>query len=169
MGFDPSKNSFVNAMLVLTGNSKSTWERKLEVYRKWGWSDDEILLAFKKNPKCMATSEKKINQVMDFLINKMGWNASDVAGCPMALFSSLENWTIPRCLVIQLLLSKGLIKKDISLSSVIALVERQFLNKFVTKYQIRFPALLNLYQGEGKADSVGLATQSQGLDCIKNL
>uniref|UniRef100_A0A5B7AMB6 Mitochondrial transcription termination factor family protein n=1 Tax=Davidia involucrata TaxID=16924 RepID=A0A5B7AMB6_DAVIN len=167
MGFDPSKWSFLIAIHVLTGFSKSNWERKWEVYRKWGWSDDEILLAFKKNPKCMATSEKKINQVMDFLINKMGWNASDVAGCPMALFSSLENWTIPRCLVIQLLLSKGLIKKDISLSSVIALVERQFLNKFVTKYQIRFPALLNLY--EGKAASVELATQSQGLDCIKNL
>uniref|UniRef100_A0A5B7AN15 Mitochondrial transcription termination factor family protein n=1 Tax=Davidia involucrata TaxID=16924 RepID=A0A5B7AN15_DAVIN len=167
MGFDPSKNSFVNAILVLTGNSKSTWERKLEVYRKWGWSDDEILLAFKKRPDCMASSEKKINQVMDFLINKMGWNASYVSRCPMVVLSSLENWTIPRCLVVQLLLSKGLIKKGFSLSSMIEMPKKRFLSNFVTKYQIKFPELLNLY--EGKAASVELATQSQGLDCIKNL
>ncbi|KAA8519382.1 hypothetical protein F0562_013638 [Nyssa sinensis] len=108
MGFDPSKWNFLNAIHALTGFSKSTWDRKSEVYRKWGWSNDEILLAFKRKPMCMAASEKKINQVMDFLINKMGWTASDVARCPVVFLSSFENWTMPRCLVVQLLLSNGL-------------------------------------------------------------
>ncbi|KAA8519462.1 hypothetical protein F0562_013718 [Nyssa sinensis] len=162
MGFDPSKWNFLYAIRGLTGFSKSTRERKSEVYRTWGWSADEIILAFKKTPACMAISEKKINKVMDFLINKMGWTASDVARCPAAFCSSLENWTIPRCLVVQLLLSKSLIKKDFSLTTVIASKEKEFLNKFVTKYQINFPELLNLYERK----SVGLATPSQGLDAL---
>ncbi|KAA8519384.1 hypothetical protein F0562_013640 [Nyssa sinensis] len=165
MGFDPSKWNFLNAIHALTGFSKSTWDRKSEVYRKWGWSNDEILLAFKRKPMCIAASEKKINQVMDFLINKMGWTASDVARCPVVFLSSLENWTIPRCLVVQLLLSKGMIKKHFSLMSIIAAEEKRFVNKFVTNYQVKFPELLNLYGRK----SIGLTTPSQDLDSIKNL
>ncbi|KAM7479587.1 hypothetical protein LguiA_027800 [Lonicera macranthoides] len=161
MGFNPVLCIFTSAIHVLTGFSRSNWERKCELYRKWGWSDNEILAAFKKVPTCMAVSGEKIEMVMDFLVNKMGWNASDVVKCPCVVLYSLENRIIPRCLVVQFLLSKGLIKKK-HLMTVIGMAKKKFLNKFVDPYCAEFPEVLNLYVP--KVVSLELDTNLQELD-----
>ena len=46
--------------------TKSTWDKKVDTYKKWGWTDDEILAAFKKHTWCMMVSEEKMTAVMDF-------------------------------------------------------------------------------------------------------
>ncbi|KAL6217279.1 hypothetical protein ACLB2K_010496 [Fragaria x ananassa] len=46
MGFDPGNVNFVQAMVVLSWK-KTTWRHKEEAYRRWGWSDNDILSAFK--------------------------------------------------------------------------------------------------------------------------
>ncbi|KAL3596166.1 hypothetical protein D5086_007803 [Populus alba] len=50
MGFHPSKTQFIEAIRVLSSMSRSTWEKKLDVHRKWGLSEEEILQAFVKCP-----------------------------------------------------------------------------------------------------------------------
>ncbi|XP_028053244.1 uncharacterized protein LOC114257661 [Camellia sinensis] len=82
MGFNPSKLNFVLAVHAFKSMSKSTWGKKVEVYRKWGLSEDDILVSFGKYPWCMIASEHKIMRVMDFLVNKMGWESSLVARSP---------------------------------------------------------------------------------------
>jgi mTERF domain-containing protein len=62
--------------------SKPKLESKLELYKRWGWSKDVALLAFKKRPFCMLSSEEKITKAMDFLVNKMGWPSAAVARYP---------------------------------------------------------------------------------------
>ena len=47
-GFNPSRLMFALAVFTLRAMSKSTWERKVNVYKKWGWFEDEISLAFRK-------------------------------------------------------------------------------------------------------------------------
>ncbi|GFZ08983.1 mitochondrial transcription termination factor family protein [Actinidia rufa] len=79
MGFDPLIMTFVSAVHALRSMTKSTWEKKVDVYKKWGWTEEEILVAFKKHPCCMTASEDKINGVMDFLVNKNGLGV--FAGC----------------------------------------------------------------------------------------
>ncbi|KAK9288945.1 hypothetical protein L1049_017416 [Liquidambar formosana] len=37
MGFDSLRLKFVKAIFVLKSMSKSTWDRKGEVYKSWGW------------------------------------------------------------------------------------------------------------------------------------
>ncbi|XP_059638801.1 uncharacterized protein LOC132281080 [Cornus florida] len=71
IGFNPSKFQFVIAIQALMA-SKSTWKRRMEVYRKWGWSEEETMLAFTKHPWCMMISEKKIMVVLNFYVNTMG-------------------------------------------------------------------------------------------------
>lgn len=146
MGFNASKWNFVDAVKVLISTSNLAWEQKSEVYRRWGWSEDDIQSAFKKAPLCMTFSDKKIEQVMDFLVNKMGWPASEVVEVPGVIDSSLEKWIMPRCLVVQLLLTKGLIKEKISLRSFVTCGEKQFVKKFVTNHCAKVPELLRLYQ-----------------------
>jgi hypothetical protein len=107
MGFDPFRSMFVQAIRVLIGMKKANWENKLEVYGRWGWSKDETLLAFKKRPLIMITSESKITKVMDYLINKMGYPSSDIARIPLIVCFILEERIIPRCSVVQIFSVEG--------------------------------------------------------------
>ncbi|KAJ4976749.1 hypothetical protein NE237_001855 [Protea cynaroides] len=47
MGFNHLESSFVTAVCVVAGLSKSTWKAKLGIFMRWGWLEDEILSAFK--------------------------------------------------------------------------------------------------------------------------
>ncbi|KAJ9178534.1 hypothetical protein P3X46_010412 [Hevea brasiliensis] len=159
LGFDPSKFIFVEAVLVFHTMTKKTWERKIEVYRRLGWSEDEIWLIFRKRPKCMSLSEKNVMGTMDFLVGKMGWQPAAVARLPIVLCYSLERRIMPRCSVIRVLLLKGLIKADVCLHSVLKLSEELFLERFVIKYQVHVPQLLDIYQRK-----MGLAELGFGFD-----
>ncbi|XXG44385.1 hypothetical protein AAC387_Pa01g4206 [Persea americana] len=146
-GFDRLSSAFVIAVRVMSVLSRSTWERKLEVYRRVGWSEDEILTAFKKQPWCMILSEKKIKRTVEFLVKELGIKASDICQCPNILLLSFEMRIVPRCAVMQVLVSRNLIRKDFCLSSVMSCNELDFLRKFVTKYQEEAPEALMAYQG----------------------
>ncbi|XP_004309705.1 PREDICTED: uncharacterized protein LOC101313174 [Fragaria vesca subsp. vesca] len=148
MGFDPGNVNFVQAMVVLSWK-KTTWRHKEEAYRRWGWSDNDILSAFKRHPLCMMVSEKKIMVTMDFLVNKMGWESGKIAEVPYVFVYSLEKRIIPRCSVVRVLLLKGLIEeKKLSLSYVFVPSEECFFSRFVTRYLDQVPQLLDVYQGK---------------------
>ena len=111
MGFDPLQHAFLEAVLTFIIRGKSTWESKFSLYKKWGWSDEEIWSAFRKIPRVMLISLHNINATMDFYINKMGYKCQYFANRPILLLCSLEKKIIPRCSVLQYLASKGLSRK----------------------------------------------------------
>ncbi|XP_038888916.1 uncharacterized protein LOC120078689 isoform X1 [Benincasa hispida] len=150
MGFHPSKHVFVEAIRVLSSMSSSTWERKIEAYRKYGWSEDQTLLAFKKYPPCLVISEENIYKTMDFFVHKMRFKPEDIATNPSVMIYSLEKRIIPRCSVVQSLYSKGLLKKKLSITSIVRPAEKTFLEKYVTKFAEHVTWLLQLYAGEIK-------------------
>ncbi|KAJ7960632.1 Transcription termination factor like [Quillaja saponaria] len=146
IGFDPLKATFILAIQVIIKMKKLNWESRLVVYQRWGWSRDDTLLAFRKHPHVMLVSEKKINKMMDFLVNKMGWPSECIARYPAIMLYSLEKRIIPRCSVVQILKSKGLVKNDLRLGGFMGLSEKVFLKDFVTKFLETVPLLLNVYE-----------------------
>ncbi|KAK4775572.1 hypothetical protein SAY87_023533 [Trapa incisa] len=147
MGFDPQKSVFVLAVHVVSGKgNRSTMERCKEVYSKWGWSEDDIAIAFRKHPNCMILSERNINRTMEYLVKEMEWPARRIAHCPAILFFSLERRIIPRWAVIKVLLNRGLLKKDFSLSTFLLPPEERFLDKFVVGYTDEVPELMSVYR-----------------------
>ena len=158
-GFDPLKMVFITAIQVFAGMSKSTWEQKMEVYRRWGLTNHEIMLLFRGFPLCMSLSENKIMSTVDFLVNKMGWKLSAIIRVPITLGYSLEKRIIPRCSVGKVLILKGLVKKDLSLGAFLKLTEKKFFDRFVIKYQNHIPQLLNLYKGEVGVLELGFASE----------
>ncbi|KAK8555988.1 hypothetical protein V6N13_070060 [Hibiscus sabdariffa] len=136
--------------------SKSTWERKFDVYKKFGWSEKEILEAFKKYPLVMAASEDKIKAAMDFLVNVMGFRASSVAKLPHVLGLSMEKRIVPRGLFVKDLMSVGLVKKELGLSMLFRSPEKLFLERFVYCYEERKASeLLKLYNEKLKLAAEG--------------
>ncbi|XP_068304272.1 transcription termination factor MTERF15, mitochondrial-like [Pyrus communis] len=146
MGVSPSSEVFTRALHVNALRDASEWEQKMELYRKWGWTEDDFMLAFRRNPLFMGFTEKNFSSKMDFLVNKMGWQPADVAGSPTVVTYSLEKYIIPRCSVIRILLSKGLISKgEFTLGTFIMNPKSYFLNRFVIKYQEQVPELLSIF------------------------
>ncbi|XP_028089580.1 uncharacterized protein LOC114289933 [Camellia sinensis] len=147
MGFNPCKLNFVLAIHLLKSISKSTWGKKVEVYKKWGWSGDEILEAFGKHPLFIIVSENKIMRVVDFFVNKIGWESSLIARKPVLVSLSLEKRTVLWWAVYEILLSKGLIKSNNnSLTNMLVSPEKCFLKKFVNCHEEEAPKLLKLYK-----------------------
>ncbi|XP_068344688.1 transcription termination factor MTERF15, mitochondrial-like [Pyrus communis] len=148
MGFNLEKTTSVNALCALCGKNKLVWNRCRESFKRWGWSDDDVLSAFKKNPQCMMMSEQKLMQAMDLLVNKMGWSSEMITKYPVVLGLSLERRLIPRCSVVKVLLLKGLMNDNLNLGSVLKPTDKQFLEMFVKRYLGEVPRLLSVYQGK---------------------
>lgn len=146
MGFSPQRLKFVFAVCALSGMSKLTWERKVEICKKWGWSEEDVYVAFEKHPWCMIASEDKMSSIMDMVINKAGFKPSDIVQRPKSLTCSLEKRIVPRCLVYQNLLERGLIRKKWSLRVLLEVPEKQFLNKITMCSNEAAPELLKLYK-----------------------
>jgi mTERF domain-containing protein len=147
LGFDPNNLQFLTAIRSMA-MSKTLWEQKVEVYRSFCLSKDEIYSAFKRNPLFMATSKKKIKKFMSFFVNKLKMKPSLISKKPSLILYSLEERIIPRCSVLQLLMSKGLIKANTSIVHAWIITEKEFFNKFVCKYQNEVPDVVRAHQGK---------------------
>lgn len=145
MGFCPSSMMFLHGLNVLVGMKKSTWDKKMAAYKSFGWSEDEVLFAFKKHPFFMSVSVKKISLGLDFLIYSLKWTREDIARNPSVMSLSFRKRVIPRCHVLQKLLSKKLISKT-SIGQALRVTEYVFLEKYVSKYCNEIPVLLEMYQ-----------------------
>ncbi|KAK2646013.1 hypothetical protein Ddye_021208 [Dipteronia dyeriana] len=147
MGINPLRSQFVIAVTIKTALSRPVWESKVNLYKRWGWSEEEFLEAFRKYPRTMEASEGKIMAAMDFFVNKMGLESSFIAKHPVFIALSLQKRLIPRAAVFQFLLTKGLIKKSkhTHLVTLFKSTEKAFLEKFVNSYD-EAPQLLKLYK-----------------------
>lgn len=90
MGFNPLKTSFVQAVTAMKAMSKSTWERKSMLIIGGVCFEEEILVAFRKNPYCTVASEDEIMRVMDFLVNKLDLKSLLIVKRPSLINMSLE-------------------------------------------------------------------------------
>ncbi|KAI8529181.1 hypothetical protein RHMOL_Rhmol12G0205600 [Rhododendron molle] len=146
LGFDPTSMLYLLAVNSLAMINKSLWERKSEVYRSFGMSEDQILSAFIRQPMSMMTSEKKIRKLMGFFVNELKISPLVISKTPKLMLLSLEKRLVPRCSVLQLLMSKGAIKGDFSLVHALRMNHKKFEEKYVSKYQNVIPKVVEAHQ-----------------------
>ncbi|KAE8725374.1 Mitochondrial transcription termination factor family protein, putative isoform 1 [Hibiscus syriacus] len=119
MGFTPSKPLFMEALYAMSSTSKPTWKRKIDFFKKFGWSEEEVFEAFRRYPSFISFSEYRY---------MMSW----------------EKKTVPRGLFALDLLSKGVIKR-IYLSSLFGPSDHVFIENFINCHKSEASQLLNLY------------------------
>jgi mTERF domain-containing protein len=98
----------------------------------------------------MLVSIDKVNLVMSYWVNQLGWNSLALIKCPLIFGFSLEKRVIPRASILQFLLMKGLRKKNASLVTPFIYTEKLFLDKFVFNFKEESDYLLKLYQDKMK-------------------
>lgn len=149
MGINPIRSQFVIAIVTMLVVGKSEWDKKIDVYKRWGCSEEEILTSFRKHPWCMMISVDKIIALMDIFVNKMGWDPSVVVKHYNLLTLSLEKRLIPRAAVLQYLSCEGLLKNNrYSPVTAFRVPEEAFLQRFVNCYE-EAPLLMKLYREAG--------------------
>ncbi|KAI0531405.1 hypothetical protein KFK09_000959 [Dendrobium nobile] len=148
MGFDASKLVFALGVNVLSGLSSSTWNKKLELFRSLGWSNEDTFTAFKCHPYCMLISEEKIKRNYGFFIEKLKWEPSYVAARSIILSYSFDKTISPRYKIFKFLTSNGLKKRTGDFASFLRMPRKKFFNDYVIKYADQVPELLEIYKNE---------------------
>lgn len=97
-GVQAAVNDVCSRGVRSVGTKPLTWKRKVNVYNKvykgFGCSDGEVVLAFVMQPTCMLLSNERIRQAMEFFVEKV-------------LCYSLEKRVLPRFEVLGVLQFEG--------------------------------------------------------------
>ncbi|KAL1334775.1 hypothetical protein HN51_063743 [Arachis hypogaea] len=143
MGVDPNKANFV-AALYAKFLPKSMWDKKVELYKSFGLTDDNIREAFVKHPFCMLKSVQKIEACVGFFVKELGWEPAEVTNNPVLLSLDLDKRIVPRAAVMKILISNGVIKSGRH-ASAYYVSEEEFFKKYVNRDKDHAPDLLTLY------------------------
>ncbi|KAJ7959034.1 Transcription termination factor like [Quillaja saponaria] len=134
MGFDRKSKMFLPAIRVLSSMRLENWHLKLKLFRGLGFSNNDILIVFRRIPQVFAVSERKIKEVTKLLLSVRNNDISFVVNHPEVLLRSVERTLKPRLEVIEILENKNSLQKKPSLTTVYKLTNKQFLEKFVLPY-----------------------------------
>ncbi|WJX23643.1 hypothetical protein P8452_12840 [Trifolium repens] len=62
LGFNPSMTTFEAALMAKKCISKKLWNQKVDVFKKWGWSDEAVFQGFRSCPSLMLVSIDKFGE-----------------------------------------------------------------------------------------------------------
>uniref|UniRef100_A0A1J3GI16 Transcription termination factor 3, mitochondrial n=2 Tax=Noccaea caerulescens TaxID=107243 RepID=A0A1J3GI16_NOCCA len=128
----------------------------VETFVGLGFSRDEVKRMIKRFPQCLHLSVETVKKKTEFLVKKMDMPLKAVVSSPQLLGYNLEKRTVPRCNVIKALMAKGLVGSELSLStsSVMAVTDEAFLNKYVRKQEDKklVAELMTIFTTVYKAD-----------------
>ena len=152
VGIEPTSLMFIHAVRVIMSMTELTWKRKFKFMKSVGWSEEEILSAFKRYPLCLACSEEKFKNVMDFYVNTMKLEPRAIIAYPKFLTYAVETRLRPRYNVLKVLRSKNLIKgNNEKIVWSLTINERDFLKNYVSKYADEVPGIVEMYLCSRKA------------------
>ncbi|XP_057490316.1 uncharacterized protein LOC130776204 [Actinidia eriantha] len=118
LGMDRRSKGLLNAIRTISSMTVENWGLKLELFWSSGFSEEDIVLVFRKVPQAFAVSERKIKESTRILC---GFGKSDISlivNHPELLYLSVENRLKLRLRVVEILESKKLLWKKPSLATV---------------------------------------------------
>ena len=144
MGILPSNPMYVHTLRVLLSLTENSWERKLKVFENLGWSYDDFISSFKKNPYCLGYSEEKLKQSVDYFVNTVKLDREIIVANPQLLGYSLKKRIVPRYIIWKVLEERNL--NPSKLVWMFYISEKVFLERYVARYFDTNPDLLRIYQ-----------------------
>eukprot|EP00268_Persea_americana_P018728 TRINITY_DN1948_c0_g1_i5.p1 TRINITY_DN1948_c0_g1~~TRINITY_DN1948_c0_g1_i5.p1 ORF type:complete len:383 (-),score=52.84 TRINITY_DN1948_c0_g1_i5:387-1535(-) len=144
-GIARGSGMFIHGVLAMGKMSETTMEAKLELLKSFGWSEQDILAAFQKEPRFMNVSEGKVRALMRVLMVELGLKPREIASRPKVFVISLEKVLLPRREVLKILKGRGLVKERVQLFTLASMSGESFLKNYVIRYLDRAPELREAY------------------------
>ncbi|GJV51428.1 transcription termination factor MTERF5, chloroplastic-like protein [Tanacetum coccineum] len=142
LGIRPDSPRFLDGVEIVKSFSEATLNKKLGIFRSFGWTEDEIVRMTGSLPSCLRRSEGTIKASLEWFKENPGYGGAYLSTHPKLLVYSLEKRVVPRYQVWVTLWVKGLLKNRwFSLCSLVALSEEKFVRDFVLPYCEVVPSL----------------------------
>ncbi|KAG6495821.1 hypothetical protein ZIOFF_043649 [Zingiber officinale] len=145
LGVPRTSGMFHCTLSALFTVSREKFKMQMEFFRRFGWSEDDFVVAFQKCPTFLQGSWTTLQRKMEFLINEAGYASSYIATRPVILTLSLERRMIPRHRILATLKSRGHCERNYKEIAYMLDSEARFLEKYIILYKDRYPALTKLY------------------------
>ncbi|CAN0824457.1 Transcription termination factor MTERF9, chloroplastic [Linum grandiflorum] len=149
MGFDRQSAMFVYAVRVVSSMSPERWDDKLKLLRELGFSEEDIVFAFKRQPMAFSTSDRKVKEVVEFLVSETHLDISSIVKAPQLLLCSIEHRIKPRLLVIKALQENNLLRggQPPNMMNIYKMGHVPFSKKYVFPYCDKVKDLLRIAGG----------------------
>ncbi|XP_042019004.1 transcription termination factor MTERF15, mitochondrial-like [Salvia splendens] len=148
MNFTMGSRMLVHAIHSLSCMSSDTFKVKYGIYKAFGFSKKEIDLMFRKSPYIFGLSVETLRRKLEFLLNDLKLSRLVVVQFPGIMSLNFEERVVPRYKVLEALKSKGVLKKEPSLSRAMCLLENKFLETYIQPFQAEAEELLLAYNGQ---------------------
>ncbi|XP_024970254.1 transcription termination factor MTERF4, chloroplastic-like [Cynara cardunculus var. scolymus] len=142
-GISRDSNEFFRCFHAIASSSISAMDKKMEIYKSFGFSENELTLLFKNQPYCFALSEDTIRDKLSFFMNELGYTSSYLVTCPSLFSLSLEKRVKPRNEVLKILKERMLAESK-SLITLVNYPELRFLG-FLRSFEDEIPSLYETY------------------------
>jgi mTERF domain-containing protein len=119
--------------------------KKSGLFKKLGWSQEDLSLAAKNMPSILAMGEKRLRQRMKFLTEDVGLEIPYIARRPALTMYSIERRLLPRHCLINVLKGNGLLKANYDFYNISVISNDDFMEKFVQPYVESVPGLGDAY------------------------
>ncbi|OEL13890.1 hypothetical protein BAE44_0025091 [Dichanthelium oligosanthes] len=169
LGVERGSPMFRHALVVVATMHKEDLARKMELFLKIGFSQDQVLVIVRKAPRVLRLTEEKIRRVMHFLTTDVGLEAPYIAQRPVLFMYSLEWRLLPRHWLLNVLREKELLNVEIDYYYTSSVAEKIFVERFVHPYKDYIPGLADDYASRcsgkapnrmGKMNFSGLVVQT---------
>ncbi|KAJ8762692.1 hypothetical protein K2173_011172 [Erythroxylum novogranatense] len=147
MGLDIKSKMFLHAIRVLSSMSKETRELKLKLFRELGFSEEDILFAFRRAPQVFSVSTRKLTESIQFFLNAKDLGISCVVNHPELLTFSIEQRLKPRLEAIKVLESKNLLPRKPCFHTIFKMTPKKFVDKYVDPYSCELGLSTCQYKG----------------------
>ncbi|GAB2224267.1 hypothetical protein Droror1_Dr00005019 [Drosera rotundifolia] len=131
MGVDERSGEFLFAIITISSMHNENWESKLELFRRLGFGEDDVLNVIRRCPRVFTYSAIRIKNTVEFYLGRGKVDIPFVVEHPSLLALSLEHRLKPRIVVLDELMSKKLLKRKPSLTYVMKLSHEQFRKKYL--------------------------------------
>ncbi|XP_076942805.1 transcription termination factor MTERF8, chloroplastic-like [Bidens hawaiensis] len=148
-GFSMDSRMLVHAIYTVSCLSEETFERKVELFRSYGFTKGEFKIMFVKAPPLLRVSETKLRSGIEFFFNEVKFEKDVLVRRPNCLMLSLEERVIPRFRVVDIMMGKGILKRQPKFLNVLSMPEGKFLEKFIYKDGDYAEELLLAYKSGG--------------------
>ncbi|KAF3772680.1 hypothetical protein EJ110_NYTH55615 [Nymphaea thermarum] len=153
LGIDQLSPTFPYALYTVSSMAESVWNGKLEVLKGFGWTQEDILLAFHKCPLFLTISAVNLKRKLDFLVEELGYHPSKIAPFPSMFLYSMERRIKPRLSVLRILDSNKLVSRKKTVLTLLHMKDEEFYQEFVLKHKDKCPEVVEAYSTTTNGDS----------------
>lgn len=144
-GIPRESKMFYYGLHAMSLFKKGSVDAKFEIYRNYGFTDEQIYRMFRTFPFVLTKSDAKVQQTIKYIVEELGHTHDFLVSYPVLFGLSVEKRMKPRYEVMKILIDKKLINRKPGLCYLFHVSESRFVSKFLLPHKEKLPDMYQSY------------------------